>query len=64
MKQDLKSYLFINLLIKTYLYRVVHNQIIIIMFYSVALLPAKSKSCANLKMKTIVTSCHVLAELS
>ena len=64
MKQDLKSYLFINLFIKTYLYRVVHNQIIIILFYSVALLPAKSKSCDNLKMKTIVTSCHVLAELS
>ena len=50
-------YLFIYLLfIKTYLYRVVHDQIIIILFYSVALLLAKSKSSDNLKIQTIVTS--------
>ena len=34
----------IYLVIKTYLYRVVHNQTILILFYSVALFLAKSKS--------------------
>ena len=38
---------FINLFIKTYLYRVVHNQTILILFYSVALFLAKSKSRDN-----------------
>ena len=37
-------YLFIYLFIKTNLYRVVHNQTILILFYSVALFLAKSKS--------------------
>ena len=40
-------YLFIDLFIKTYLYRVVHNQTILILFYSVALFLAKSKSSDN-----------------
>ena len=40
-------YLFIYLFIKTYLYRVVHNQTILILFYSVALFLAKSKSSDN-----------------
>ena len=40
-------YLFIYLFIKTYLYRVVHNQTILILFYSVALFLAKSKSRDN-----------------
>ena len=40
----------------------VHSSIIL--FYSVALLLAKSKSSDNLKIQTIVTSWHVLAELS
>ena len=39
--------LFIYLFIKTYLYRVVHNQTILILFYSVALFLAKSKSSDN-----------------
>ena len=38
---------FIYLFIKTYLYRVVHNQTILILFYSVALFLAKSKSSDN-----------------
>ena len=41
----------IYLFIKTYLYRVVHNQIIIILFYSVTLLLANGKSSDNLKIK-------------
>ena len=40
-------YLFIYLFIKTFLYRVVHNQTILILFYSVALFLAKSKSSDN-----------------
>ena len=47
---------YLLLFIKTYLYRVVHNQIIIIMFYSVAMLLAKSKSSDNLKNQTLFTS--------
>ena len=39
--------LFIYLFIKTYLYRVVHNQTILILFYSVALFLAKIKSSDN-----------------
>ena len=39
--------LFIYLFIKTYLYRVVHNQTILILFCSVALFLAKSKSRDN-----------------
>ena len=35
------------LFIKTYLYRVVHNQTILILFYSVALFLVKSKSRDN-----------------
>ena len=35
------------LFIKTYLYRVVHNQTILILFYSVALFLDKSKSSDN-----------------
>ena len=47
-------YLFIYyLFIKTYLYRVVYNQIIIILFYRVALLLANGKSSDNLKIKII-----------
>ena len=42
-----KHTLFIYLFIKTYLYRVVHNQTILILFYSVALFLAKSKSSDN-----------------
>ncbi len=41
----------IYLSIKTYLYRVVHNQIIIILFYSVALLLANGKSSDNNYLK-------------
>ena len=44
-------YLFIYVCIKTYFYRVVHNQIIIILFYSVAMLLANGKSSDNLKIK-------------
>ena len=40
-------YLFIYVFIKTYLYRVVHNQTILILFYSVAPFLAKSKSRDN-----------------
>ena len=43
--------LFIYLFIKTYLYRVVDNQIIIILIYSVALLLANGKRRDNLKIK-------------
>ena len=46
-EQDLFIYLFIYLFIKTYLYRVVHNQTILILFYSVALFLTKSKSRDN-----------------
>ena len=42
-------YLFIYLL--KHLYRVIHNQIIIILFYSVALLLANGKRSDNLKIK-------------
>ena len=41
---------FIYLFIKTYLYRVVHNQTILILFYSVALFLAKRKSRDNVLM--------------
>ena len=42
------GYIFLFFLfIKTYLYRVIHNQTILIMFYSVALFLAKSKSSDN-----------------
>ena len=44
-------FLFFFLFIKTYLYRVVHNQIIIILFYSVALLLANGMSSDNLNIK-------------
>ena len=40
------------------------NNNYVIMLYSVALLLAKSKSSDNLIIQTIVTSWHVLAELS
>ena len=40
-------YLFIYLFIKTYVCRVVHNQTILILFYSVALFLAKSKRRDN-----------------
>ena len=43
-KKNQKRGLFIYLFIKTYLYRVVHNQTILILFYSVAMFLAKSKS--------------------
>ena len=41
------GFYFIYVLIKTYLYRVIHNQTILILFYSVALFLAKSKSRDN-----------------
>ena len=41
----------VYLFIKTYLYRVLHNQLIIILFYSVSLLLANGKSSDNLKIK-------------
>ena len=42
-----KGYSFIFVYIKTYLYRVVHNQTILILFYCVALFLAKSTSRDN-----------------
>ena len=41
------EFIYLFLFIKTYLYRVVHNQTILILFYSVALFLAKSKSSDN-----------------
>ena len=45
--EHVRGFLFIYLFIKTYLYRVVHNQTILILFFSVALFLAKSKSRDN-----------------
>ena len=41
------GFYFIYVFIKTYLYRVIHNQTILILVYSVALFLAKSKSRDN-----------------
>ena len=58
-------YLFIYLFIKTYLYRVVHNQTILFLFYSVALFLAKSTKvrAVIIKIQTLFTTSHVLVEL-
>ena len=60
---NFKYFLFIYLFIKTYLYRVVHNQTILILFYSVALFLAKV-TAEIIKIQTLFTSSHVLVELS